>query len=439
MTDTASLFRDHLKTRVARAGAILAETGFDAVVLGAGTPILYYADDMEPPFRSNPHFAHWCPLGGPHHAVVVRTGTKPKLVRWAPHDYWYERVPLGAAFWSGEFDVSEEAEAEGVMKAAAAAAGSRAAFVGEDAALASSCGLQANPAALVNRLDWDRAYKTAYEVDCIAQATASSAVGHEAARAAFRAGASELEIHHAYVKGAGCTDDVLPYPTIVCLDEKAATLHYHVKRASGSGKNLLVDAGVSVRGYGCDITRTTPKADADSRFLSLARGVDALQKDLCAMVKPGASYVDIHFAAHRAIGALLVEHGVLKCSKDEAFSEGYTTPFFPHGVGHHLGIQVHDIGGRQKSKDGGTVPPPEGHPYLRNTRPIEEGHLFTIEPGVYFIDMLLEPFRADAAKSRAFDWKQIDELKKLGGIRVEDNVVVTASGHRNITREKLPN
>ncbi len=90
-------------------------------------------------------------------------------------------------------------------------------------------------------------------------------------------------------------------------------------------------------------------------------------------------------------------------------------------------------------REGGTVPPPDGHPYLRNTRPVEEGHLFTVEPGVYFIDMLLKPFRDDPARSAAFDWKTIDALTVFGGIRVEDNVVVTADGHRNLTREELPN
>jgi Xaa-Pro dipeptidase len=107
-------------------------------------------------------------------------------------------------------------------------------------------------------------------------------------------------------------------------------------------------------------------------------------------------------------------------------------------VGHHLGIQVHDIGGHQKTREGGVLPPPEGHPYLRNTRVMEEGHLFTIEPGIYFVEMLLAPFRTGAS-SGDFNWPLIDALAPFGGIRVEDNVVVTAQGHRNLTRERLPN
>jgi Xaa-Pro dipeptidase len=128
---------------------------------------------------------------------------------------------------------------------------------------------------------------------------------------------------------------------------------------------------------------------------------------------------------------------VLKCSLDQAIEKRYTSAFFPHGVGHHLGIQVHDIGGHQKAREGGVLPPPEGHPYLRNTRVMEPGQVFTIEPGIYFVPMLLEPFRTGPAAAD-FNWPLIDQLAPFGGIRIEDNVVVTENGHRNLTRELLP-
>lgn len=434
--DLSKLFREHIAKMTATASKALAETGFDALVLGAGSQMVYYADDMEPPFRSNPHFASFCPLKGPHHAIVVKPGTKPRLIRWAPKDYWYERAPFAADFWTGEFEIDEADTAEGVFKKMGSPG--KAAFVGDDEAGAKASGLTVNPEALVKRLDWDRAVKTPYEVECLSRATVAGAKGHTAAREAFLAGKSELAIHHAFVQGAGCTDDTLPYPTIVCLDAKAAILHYHAKRSSGSGRLLLLDAGVSDLGYGCDITRTTAAPSCDPRFKALIDAVDKLQQELCAMVRPGHSYVDIHLAAHRKIGAVLIEHGVLKCSLDAAIEKRYTSAFFPHGVGHHLGIQVHDIGGRQKAREGGVLPPPEGHPYLRNTRTMEAGQVFTIEPGIYFVEMLLEPFRANSGAAD-FNWPLIDQLAPFGGIRVEDNVLVTNTGHRNLTREHLPN
>ena len=82
------------------AAQTLSETKRDALVLGAGSQMVYYADDMEPPFRSNPHFASWAPIKGPHHAIVVKPGSKPRLIRWAPKDYWYERAPFADAWRS---------------------------------------------------------------------------------------------------------------------------------------------------------------------------------------------------------------------------------------------------------------------------------------------------------------------------------------------------
>jgi Xaa-Pro dipeptidase len=432
--ELSQLFRDHVAERARAADRTLSETGYDALVLGSGSQMVYYADDMEPPFHSNPHFASWAPIRGPHHAIVVRSGKRPRLIRWAPRDYWYERAPFAQDFWTGEFDFEEADSPEGVMERIGALG--RTAFVGDDEARAKALGLTVNPKDVVKRLDWDRAMKTAYEIECLSRASVAGAAGHLAARDAFLKGESELGIHHAFLRGAGSGEDLLPYPTIVCLDEKAAILHYHAKRAKGSGRVLLLDAGASHLGYGCDITRTSVAPTADAKFASLALDLDALQLRLCAMTRAGTSYVEIHLAAHREIGQLLIAAGVLKCSIDEAVSKRYTSVFFPHGIGHHLGIQVHDIGGHQKAREGGVLPPPEEHPYLRNTRVMEAGQVFTIEPGIYFVPMLLEPHRTGASKA-AFNWELIDALAPFGGIRVEDNVVVTASGHRNLTREVL--
>ena len=434
--DLSQQFRDHVAKMAKTAAQTLSETKYDALVLGAGSQMVYYADDMEPPFRPNPHFASWAPIKGPHHAIVVKPGVKPRLIRWAPKDYWYERAPFAGDFWTSEFEIDEADSADGVV--AKIGALGRAVFVGEDEARGRSAGLTVNPPDLVKRLDWDRAIKTSYEVECLTQASAAGARGHLAARDAFLAGENELAIHHAFLRGAGASEDLLPYPTIVCLDEKAAILHYHAKRSTGSGRVLLLDAGASHLGYGCDITRTSVSPAADSRFKAMAAALNALQLRLCAMAKASVSYVQIHLAAHAEIGELLIAHGVLKCSLDEAIEKGYTSVFFPHGVGHHLGIQVHDIGGHQKAREGGELPPPKAHPFLRNTRLMEVGHVFTIEPGIYFVPMLLEPHRTGASKA-AFGWDLIDALAPFGGIRVEDNVVVTEAGHRNLTREVLPN
>ena len=137
------------------------------------------------------------------------------------------------------------------------------------------------------------------------------------------------------------------------------------------------------------------------------------------------------------LAALLKEHGILDAEPDEAASLGLTRPFYPHGLGHLLGIQVHDVAGKLAGPGGGTAPPPPLHPTLRTTRILEPGMAVTIEPGCYFIPMLLRPFRGQE-HSRRFNWKLIEELSALGGIRIEDDVLVTSAGSRNLTREHLP-
>ncbi len=435
---TTQLYNQHVEERRQRSTEILQETGYDGLVLSSGTAFRYFADDMHAPFHTNPHFAHWAPLPGPGHLLLVTKSDKPRLIRFAPDDYWYEQAPLDRDRWGQWFDIEELGSMEDCFDRLPS--GQKLGFVGDATGLASKKGFgeaDLNPEKLLRRLDWDRSLKTDYEIECTRQATVIAARGHRAAKECFENGGSELDIHHAYVQAAGCVDPDLPYNSIVALNERGAILHYEGKRTDGDGMVLLIDVGASHGGYASDITRTWTRSSADPVFVEMVNHFDALQKDLCQQVRPGLSYPDLHHAAHVAIGDLLYQFGVLKVPGEEAVEKQLTRTFFPHGLGHFLGIQVHDVGGHQKDPSGGTNPPHELHPYLRTTRTIEERMIFTVEPGLYFIDLLLDPQREGDHRD-SFDWSLIDRLKPHGGIRIEDNVVVTADGHRNLTREELP-
>jgi Xaa-Pro dipeptidase len=443
MKNLSTLFAEHVADRVTTAGRALSESGFDRLVVYSGAPFTYFADDNDAPFRSTPHFAHWAPVEGPYHLLDVTPERKPRILRVTPRDYWFAPPAPAPDFVRQAFDVLDvETPEEAWKEAAAIPFTATSAYVGPDEAAAKAkgfAGAALNPKGLVARLDWERSYKTPYEVATLSEASSRAAKGFRAAEAAFRAGASEIEIHHAYVAAVGDPDDALPYPTIIALDERAATLHYHAKRdrEAAPGAVFLIDAGASVRMYGSDITRTYVTGKADPVFARLLEGMKALQKILAESARPGRSYAELHREAHRRIGALLVETGVLRVSLDEALERKLTLPFFPHGLGHFLGIQVHDVSGRQASREGSALPPPEDYPSLRTTRTIETRMVFTIEPGLYFIQMLLEPYRAGRTTD-AFDWALIDRLTPCGGIRVEDDVLVEADRNRNLTREFLP-
>ena len=433
------LFDAHLRERLAYAETALAATGFEALVISSGEAYTYFADDADAPFRTTPHFRHYCPLEGPHHVLVIRPGRKPLLVRYAPEDYWYEQQSLetiwgGTPFWLAGFELIEAPSLEAVWEAVGRPA--RAAYIGNELDKAASAGLEANPTQLTAFLDWGRAYKSDYEIQCIEEATVLGARGHLAGRKAFLAGASELEIHHAFVQGVGCLDHELAFSSIVALEPKGATLHYESKRSYRNGKVLLLDCGARVRDYASDITRTVTAPGCDARFKALVDGVEKLQLELCAGVKPGIPFGQLHHQAHLKIAALLQAAGILKADAEESVAKGLSRPFLPHGLGHHLGIQVHDVGGRQAGPDGSFQAPPPEYPSLRTTRTMEPRQVLTIEPGLYFIPMLLRPFREGEHAGR-FDWKLIDELIPFGGIRIEDDVLVTTGEPRNFTRVHL--
>lgn len=429
--EPAVLYAAHLETLLAGLSEDLADTGFDTLVVSSGLSRPYFGDDQTPTFRPNPHFRHWCPLEGPQHLLILAPGrARPRIIRHTVRDFWHEAPARVEPWWGEHFEVLE---VDAAWEALGPPQG-RAAFLGEETECAEAAGLEPAPPRLRARLDWRRALKTAWEVRCLETATAAAVAGHRAARARFEGGASELEIHHAFVQATGGTEADLPYPTIVALDEKGAILHYEKKRHPGGGRVLLIDAGAAHRGYAADITRTHLAPDADPRFRELRDGVERLQQGLCAAVRPGLPFGELHHRAHLAVGELLGRIGLVRADPEEAVAREWTRAFFPHGLGHQLGLQVHDVGGDLADRDGGTAAPPAGHRSLRNTRTLEAGQVVTVEPGVYFIPSLLEPLRRGDDASR-FDWATIDALTALGGVRIEDDVLVTERGHRNLTRE----
>jgi len=155
--------------------------------------------------------------------------------------------------------------------------------------------------------------------------------------------------------------------------------------------------------------------------------MEAMQQRLCSQVRVGMPYEELHDDSHRQVAGILREVGISRLPADELVSRGITRAFYPHGLGHALGLQCHDVGCALR-------PPRTDNPYLRNTTEVAPQQVFTIEPGLYFIEALLAPLR----KSPDIDWKLVDALAPFGGIRIEDDVVVHDSGIRNLTREVLP-
>lgn len=434
MLPPAILYADHLRVLQQRADAALARGGLEHLVVPSGTLHYQAFDDRDYPYAVNPQFKAWAPLTRTPGSWLVHTpGARPKLIYLQPFDYWHVVPQAPSGYWTPLFDIVVIRTPEEAL-AHLPADPARCAILGEPQ---SALGAFApnNPPAVLAYLEYHRAFKTPYELAMMREATRTGVRAHRAAERAFRAGASEFGIHLVYCQAAGQDSDELPYGNIIALNEHGAVLHYmnRDRYPPPQRRSLLIDAGASHGGYACDITRTYA-ADTAGEFQALVDAVDAAQQRMCAQVRAGTDYRQLHLDAHLALAGVLRDFGFITVSPEAAVATGVSSAFFPHGIGHGIGLQVHEVAGFAASDAGGTIDKPPGHPYLRLTRVLEPGMVVTIEPGLYFIDMLLQKLREDG-HGDAVNWARVDAFRPYGGIRIEDDVACTEGDPENLTRD----
>ncbi|MDQ1092126.1 Xaa-Pro dipeptidase [Xanthomonas sacchari] len=430
--DPSALYADHLRTLTQRADEALARGGFDHLVVPSGSLHYQVFDDRDYPYAVNPQFKAWLPLTRvPNSWLVYTPGRRPQVIFHQPRDYWHVVPDAPSGWWVEHCEIHLIRTPDEAL--ALLPDPSRSAILGEPQS-ALGAYVPNNPADVLQYLEYHRAYKTPYELALMRQAQQSAVRGHRAAEAAFRDGRSEFEIHMAYCAAVGQDANELPYGNIVALNEHGAVLHYTdlQRQAPTPLRSFLIDAGASAHGYASDITRTYA-ADPGSEFQALIDAVDAAQQRLGRNVRAGVDYRQLHLDAHLALMGVLKDAGVLTVSPETAVATGVSAAFFPHGLGHPIGLQVHDVAGFAASDRGGRIARPDGHPYLRMTRTLEPGMVVTIEPGLYFIDMLLNDLR-QAGHGGSVDWARVEQFKPYGGIRIEDEVVCTDDAPENLTR-----
>ena len=217
------------------------------------------------------------------------------------------------------------------------------------------------------------------------------------------------------------------------LSDNASILHYQLKSSvkQSGPRSLLLDAAASFAGYAADITRTY-SCEADD-FQTLVGRFDDLQRHLVSLATVGTSFEVLQDQAVFAIGDFMIENQLATGSPDELDSAGVIEKFYPHALSHFVGLQVHDPGGRQLDQSGAVIPP--GKRFVsQNQKQLDERMVFTVEPGIYFNQQNLDLLRS-TEKSKLLNWGLIDYLANFGGIRVEDNVLLTNNGISNLTRK----
>eukprot|EP00249_Psilotum_nudum_P008075 c21027_g1_i1 orf=409-1881(-) len=283
-----------------------------------------------------------------------------------------------------------------------------------------------------------RVVKSHFEVELLRYANKISSAAHVEVMQAAKSGMTEYQLesiflHHVYFHG-GCRH--VSYTCICATGENGAILHYgHAaapnNRSIEDGDMALLDMGAEYHFYGSDITCSFPVNGKFTADQCVVYGAVLLaQKSVIQAIKPGVNWVDMHKLAESKILESLKDGGLLEGNVNEMMGKRLGAVFMPHGLGHFLGLDTHDPGGYTKGMERYTD---SGLRSLRTTRVLQEGMVITVEPGCYFIDSLLVSAMDKPETSKFFNKQVIERFKGSGGVRLEDNIVVTADGCENLT------
>lgn len=317
---------------------------------------------------------------------------------------------------------------------------------------------ETNLSALKGAIELTRIIKDGYEIALLKKANDISAKAHVAAIKASKTATNEREIYSTFLATCianGCTEQ--SYHPIVACGESGATLHYQSNNAdlvdpatSQRKNNVLIDAGGEYRTYCADITRVFPLT---GKFVPETRQIYEIvlqmQLECISQLKDGVQWEDVHALAHRIAIKGLLKLGILRGSEDELFDKRVSVAFFPHGLGHYLGMDTHDTGGNPNYDDKDKM-----FKYLRVRGCLPAGSVITVEPGVsltriccfafvrcadiffyqiYFCKFIIEPFIKSPELSQYIDTDVLKRYWGVGGVRIEDNIHITQDGYENLT------
>lgn len=427
---------DGVRQGLGRRRQALAEQFKAPVLVGAGSPISRNFPANRYPFRASSHFLYFAGWPVPRSAILLDQG---KLT------LFMDNPSPGAALWHGPSpsrdDWAEQMGAEAAYPladlplhgAGAATLPGQRSLLGlepttEDGALGS---------ALVAAMVALRLCQDDLGLGQMRRAAAISVAAHRAGMAATPGATTEAEVRAAMEQVILSHNATCAYNSIVTVHgEVLHNEQYH--HPLQPGDLLLADVGAEVAtGWASDITRTWP---VSGRFSATQRAIYdvvlAAHDGAIAAVKPGVEYREIHLLACRTLAAGLVDLGLLKGDPDNLVERDVHALFFPHGVGHLLGLDVHDM---EDLGDGAGYAPGRvrsdrfGLGFLRLDRPLVPNMVVTIEPGFYQVPGILGPARQDGQYDDAVNWDRLDQFADVRGIRIEDDVQITATGHGVLT------
>ncbi len=288
-----------------------------------------------------------------------------------------------------------------------------------------------------------RSTKEPQEIEAIERACEVGYVMHTTAQKLIRPGITERYIGGQVDGIARSLAQGVSFATI--FSQHGEIMHGNPSDAKlEAGRLALCDAGCELDDYCSDNTRTMPvNGRFDQRQLEIYSIVEACHDYVLEVAKPGVKYADVHFAVCRLMTDRLKELGLMKGDTDEAVAAGAHAMFLPHGLGHMMGMDVHDMEGLGQiyvGFDEETRPNLEqfGTNCLRMGRKLQEGFVVTDEPGIYFIPHLIDLWRKEGHCKEFLNFDRLETYKDFGGIRIEDDLLITRDGCRFLGKSRIP-
>jgi len=285
-----------------------------------------------------------------------------------------------------------------------------------------------------------RSVKSPEEIAEIEKAVNVSVEMHLTALRLARPGMTEAQIAAAVHQVARAAGGDLSFPIIATVHGEVLHQHAQTETLRGGGLFLLDAGAETALHYAGDLSTTMP---VDGRFTERQKDVYrialAAHETAKAALKPGVPHLDVHLAACRTIADGLKDLGLMKGDLDEAVRQGAHALFFPCGEGHMMGLDVHDmedLGEVYVGYEGRPKSTQFGLKSLRLARPLRPGFVVTVEPGIYFIPQLIDQWRAENLFPEYINYDRVETYKGFGGLRNEEDVLITADGHRLLGRKK---
>ncbi|XP_011173008.2 xaa-Pro dipeptidase [Solenopsis invicta] len=448
-----SLFRNNRQRLISRLRAnneITAPGTF--VVLQGGVDVPFNDTDINWPFRQESFF-QWCfGVEEPdcYGALDLATGASTLFVPRLPPEYaiwegklytlddFKKRYGVDETHYTDEIaDVLKEKRAQLLLTLSGR--NSDSGLLAREATFDGIDKFTVNNDFLYPEICECRVIKSPEEIEVLRYVCKISSEAHKTIMRSMCPGISEYKaeasfLHYIYSVG-GCRH--VSYTCICGSGHNSSILHYGHAGAPNNkviqdGDMCLFDMGGNYCGYAADITCSFPangKFTEDQKLIynAVLKARDAV----IAAAKPGVAWTDMHFLANRVMLTSLKEDGLLVGDVDDMIKAGLNEVFQPHGLGHLLGLDVHDVGGYlpgcpERSKDAGVRK-------LRTARTLLAGMVLTVEPGCYFVDCLLDAALADPNQSKFLVPEELKRFRGFGGVRIEDDVLITETGVENMT------